>query len=59
MLGQLNIWGKDKIEVAVQRIQEFEPKEGYYLAFSGGKDSCVIKELANMAGVKYGLSTLN
>lgn len=26
---------------------------GYYLAFSGGKDSVVIKALADMAGVKY------
>ena len=26
---------------------------GYYLAFSGGKDSVVIKALADIAGVKY------
>jgi phosphoadenosine phosphosulfate reductase len=30
-----------------------EPKEGYYLAFSGGKDSVVIYRLAEMAGVKF------
>lgn len=53
MLGQLNIAGKDKVEVAIQRLQIFEPKEGYYLAFSGGKDSVVIKALADMANVKY------
>ena len=53
MLGQLNFEGKDKIEVAIERIKMFEPKEGYYLAFSGGKDSIVVKELMNMAGVKY------
>lgn len=53
MLGQLNIYGKDKIETAIERIQEFEPPEGYYLAFSGGKDSIVCKELLNIAGVKY------
>ena len=52
-LGQLNFDGKDKIEVAIDRIKMFEPKEGYYLAFSGGKDSIVCKELLNMAGVKY------
>lgn len=52
-IHQLNIYGKDKIEVAIARLQEFEPPEGYYLAFSGGKDSIVIKELANMAHVKY------
>lgn len=53
MLGQLNIYGKDKIETAIERIQEFEPPEGYYLAFSGGKDSIVCKGLLNMAGVKF------
>lgn len=53
MLGQLNFEGKDKVEVAIQRFKTFEPPEGYYLAFSGGKDSCVIKALADMAGVKY------
>lgn len=53
MLGQLNIYGKDKIQVAIERFQTFEPPEGYYLAFSGGKDSEVIKELAIMAGVKF------
>ena len=53
MLGQLNFEGKNKIEVAIDRIKHFEPSEGYYLAFSGGKDSIVCKELLNMAGVKY------
>ena len=43
----------DKVETAIERIKMFEPKEGYYLAFSGGKDSIVVKELMNMAGVKY------
>jgi len=53
MLGQLNLWGKNKVEVAIDRLQSFEPKEGYYLAFSGGKDSQCIYELAKMAGVKF------
>ena len=44
---------RSKIEIAIGRIRHFEPKEGYYLAFSGGKDSIVCKELLNMAGVKY------
>jgi phosphoadenosine phosphosulfate reductase len=52
-IHQLNLLGKDKIEVAIMRLQEFEPPEGYYLSFSGGKDSIVIKELAKMANVKY------
>lgn len=53
MIHQLNIYGKDKVQVSVERLQTFEPPEGYYLAFSGGKDSVVIKALADMAGVKY------
>lgn len=53
MLGQLNLWGKNKVEVAIDRLQSFEPKEGYYLAFSGGKDSQCIYHLAKMAGVKF------
>lgn len=53
LLGQLNFEGKNKIEVAIDRLKYFEPPEGYYLAFSGGKDSIVVKELLNMAGVKY------
>lgn len=53
MIGQLNMYGNDKVETAIKRFQTFEPPEGYYLAFSGGKDSCVIKALADMSGVKY------
>lgn len=53
MIEQLNINGKTKVEVAIERFKTFEPQEGYYLAFSGGKDSVVIKALADMAGVKY------
>lgn len=53
MLNQLNIWGKDKIEVAIERIQTFEPQKGYYLAFSGGKDSIVCYDLLKKAGVKF------
>lgn len=53
MIGQMNIYGNDKVEQAILRLQTFEPPEGYYLAFSGGKDSVVIKALADMAGVKY------
>ena len=41
------------MQIAIDRLKAFEPHDGYYLAFSGGKDSCCIKELANMAGVKF------
>ena len=53
MIHQMNIYGMDKVEVAIERIKTYEKPEGYYLCFSGGKDSCVIKALADMAGVKY------
>lgn len=42
-----------KIPIAITRIKEFEPPEGYYLAFSGGKDSIVLKQLTIMSGVKF------
>ncbi len=43
----------DKVQMAIARLKEFEPPEGYYLAFSGGKDSVVIKRLTEMAEVKF------
>lgn len=44
---------KTKVEIALDRIKTFEPKEGYYVAFSGGKDSLVVYHLCKMAGVKF------
>ena len=43
----------DKIELAVKRLKAFEPPEGYYVAFSGGKDSQCVYHLCEMAGVKF------
>ena len=45
----------EKVKASIERLKAFEPRngEGYYLAFSGGKDSVVIKALADLAGVKY------
>lgn len=49
-----NLFGKiDKVQQAIDRFKAFEPEDGYYLAFSGGKDSVVIKRLAEMANVKF------
>lgn len=54
MIDQLNIYGMTKLEVSIERIRSIQPRGGsWYLAFSGGKDSCVIKALADKAGVKY------
>lgn len=44
---------QEKVNASIERIKAFEPPEGYYLAFSGGKDSVVCKALLDMAGVKY------
>lgn len=45
---------EEKVGRAVKLLQENEPKDfGYALAFSGGKDSIVIRQLAIEAGVKF------
>ena len=48
----------EKVKRSIERIQNFDPRmfsdsNSYYLAFSGGKDSCVCKRLVDMSGVKY------
>ena len=57
MLGQLQITSDgqlaDKIDMAIRRLQAFCPPEGYYVAFSGGKDSQCVYHLCKMAGVKF------
>lgn len=54
MREQTNLFEKrDKVEVALVRLREFEPPEGYFLAYSGGKDSTVLLELARRSGVKF------
>lgn len=37
---------------AVELLRKYEPPNGYYVAFSGGKDSLVIYWLTKIAGVK-------
>mgnify|MGYP004444422295 FL=1 len=41
------------IDKSIERLTGFEPEEGYYVAFSGGKDSIVVKQLMKMAGVRF------
>lgn len=53
MITQSGIHKVNKVDQAIQRFKSFEPQEGYWLAFSGGKDSVVIKRLAEMARVKF------
>lgn len=54
MLVQETLFGvEDKVATSIDALKTFEPPEGYYVAFSGGKDSVVVKALCDMAGVKY------
>jgi phosphoadenosine phosphosulfate reductase len=50
---QVSLEEKRFDEIAIQRLRDHEPPEGYWLAFSGGKDSVVIYDLAERAGVKF------
>lgn len=60
-IGQLNMQGKDRVETAIDRIKSFENvalrmnEEGYYVAYSGGKDSLVIAYLCILAKAKFAL----
>ena len=38
---------------AIEFIKKNEPPEGYFLGFSGGKDSVVLEHLTKVSGVKY------
>lgn len=57
MLGQLQINGdgkiRDKVQMSVDLLRKWEPEEGYYVAFSGGKDSQCVYHLCQIAGVKF------
>jgi len=44
---------RDKVEIAIQRLRAFEPPDGYFVCFSGGKDSQCVYHLCKMAGVKF------
>jgi len=52
---------RNKVDIAIQRIRTFEPISNglfdtpYYVAYSGGKDSDVIRILCELAGVKHDL----
>lgn len=43
----------DKEIEAILAIQKYEPEDGYYVAFSGGKDSIVIYDLVKRSGAKF------
>jgi phosphoadenosine phosphosulfate reductase len=51
----------DLVKIAIERLRSFEEfalemnSAGYYVAYSGGKDSDVIRILCELSGVKYEL----
>ena len=54
MLIEKTLFGiDDKVKTAIEILKDLQPDEGYYVADSGGKDSCVILELVKMADVKF------
>lgn len=54
MLQEYTLFGvEDKVQEAVAILRRYEPPEGYYLAFSGGKDSLCCYWLCKIAGVKF------
>lgn len=55
-LHQLSFPGyelRDYIAEAINFLREHEPVDGYFVGFSGGKDSITSLELCRMAGVKH------
>lgn len=43
----------DYVQRSIERLKAFEPPDGYFVAFSGGKDSQCIYHLCELAGVKF------
>ena len=50
--GQIKGEYEHKVEMAIQRLKAFEPPDGYFLAFSGGKDSQCVYHLCKLGGGK-------
>ena len=63
---RVNFAGMSMVDQSIELMRHEERRcedAGYWLAFSGGKDSIVLHRLAEMAGVKfdahYGLTTID
>ena len=51
---RVSLWPLEDMEAeAIQFIQRHESADGYFLGFSGGKDSIVTEHLCRLAGVQY------
>lgn len=55
MLKWVDLMGEehDRVQTSIDRLRNFEPPDGYWLAFSGGKESKCIYHLCKQAGVKF------
>lgn len=54
MLVDYTLFGVvDKVQQAIDLLQQHEPPEGYYVCFSGGKDSVVLLDLVIRSGVQF------
>lgn len=54
MLIENTLFGEvDKVKIALDDLRKNCPPEGYYICFSGGKDSVTILDLVKRSGVKF------
>ncbi|MFA5049345.1 MAG: phosphoadenosine phosphosulfate reductase family protein [Patescibacteria group bacterium] len=53
MRKKINLFDEIYEDEALEFIKKHEPPEGYYVAFSGGKDSIVVYDLVKRSGVKH------
>ena len=54
-MKQLHVYSilDEHIKESIEFIRKHEPSEGYFLGFSGGKDSVVLYDLTKRSGVKF------
>lgn len=43
----------EKLNKAIDVLKKYEPAEGYALSFSGGRDSCVVKDILKRNSIKF------